>query len=101
VIVERIIASSTRLPACYVQQSYAVLAHDSLDWLHQIKCPVMIMSGSDDPLGGPMATRWMLERLPQAEWEEFEGCSHFFIIEQPERFMASMRQWLTRHTPDI
>jgi hypothetical protein len=56
-VVEGIIASSTRLPACHVQQNYAVPAHDSLDWLHEIKCPVMTMSGSDDPLGGPMATR--------------------------------------------
>jgi 3-oxoadipate enol-lactonase len=100
-IVEGIIASSTRLPACYVHQNYAALAHDSLDWLHEIKCPVMIMSGRDDPLGGPMATKWMIERLPQVEWEEFEGCSHFFMIEQPEHFMASMGQWLTRHTANV
>lgn len=97
--VESIIASSTRLPACYVHQNHAVLAHDSLDWLHEIKCPVMIMSGSHDPLGGPMATRWMVERLPQAAWEEFEGCSHFFIIEDPERFMCRMGRWLETHTP--
>lgn len=98
-VVEQIIASSTRLPACYVHQNHAVLAHDSLEWLHEIKCPVLIMSGSHDPLGGPMATRWMTERLPQAEWVEFENCSHFFIIEQPERFMSHMAQWFERHTP--
>lgn len=97
--VENIIASSTRLPACYVHQNRAVLAHDSLDWLHEITCPVYIMSGAQDPLGGPMATRWMTERLPKAEWDEFEGCSHFFIIENPERFMSNMDGWLSRHTP--
>lgn len=97
VAVEEIIASSTRLPACYVHQNRAVLAHDSLEWLHEIKCPVLVISGSHDPLGGPMSTKWMVERLPQVEWQEFEDCSHFFIMEQPERFMSSMGDWLNRY----
>jgi 3-oxoadipate enol-lactonase len=97
--VEKIIASSDRLPACYVHQNHAVLAHDSLPWLHEITCPVYIMSGGQDPLGGPMATGWMVERLPQAEWDEFKECSHFFIMEEPERFMRNMDAWFTKHTP--
>jgi pimeloyl-ACP methyl ester carboxylesterase len=29
----------------------------------------------------------------------FEGSSHFFLIEQPERFMEVMGDWLSKHTP--
>jgi 3-oxoadipate enol-lactonase len=97
--IEKIIASSDRLPACYVHQNHAVLAHDALDWLHEITCPVLIMSGGRDPLCGPTATTWMVERLPQAEWEEFAASSHFFLMEEPERFMTRMATWYQKHTP--
>jgi 3-oxoadipate enol-lactonase len=97
--IESIIASSTRLPGCYVQQNLAVQRHDTLDRLHEIRCPVLVMSGAEDPLCGPEATRWMLERLPQAQWIEFEGSSHFFFLEQPERFMAAAEGFLAAHTP--
>ncbi|TGD95296.1 alpha/beta fold hydrolase [Methylobacterium nonmethylotrophicum] len=94
--IERLIASSSRLQACYVQQNYAVLAHDTLDRLHEIRCPVLILSGGRDPLCGPTATRWMVERLPTAEWVEFEQSSHFFLMEEPDRFMAVMARWFDR-----
>jgi 3-oxoadipate enol-lactonase len=91
--IERLIGSSTRLQGSYVQQNKAVSSHDVLDRLHEIKCPALIMSGSVDPLGSPLLTRWMLERLPQARHVEFEDASHFFMMEQPERFMGEMGSW--------
>ncbi|MEP9350804.1 alpha/beta hydrolase [Xanthobacter sp. KR7-225] len=97
--VEAVIASSDRMPATYCRQNHAVQAHDVLDRLGEIACPVLIMSGGEDPLCGPEATRWMVDRLPQAEWVEFEGASHFFFMEEPERFMLCMNDFLSRHTP--
>ncbi len=91
--IEAIIASSDRLQACYIRQNRAVQAHDTLDRLHEIACPVFILSGGRDPLCGPLATRWMIERLPQARAVEFEQSSHFFLMEEPERFMAAMDGW--------
>ena len=38
-------------------------------------------------------------RLPQAETVIFEDSSHFFLMEEPERFMQVMNGWLERHTP--
>ena len=29
----------------------------------------------------------------------FEDSSHFFLMEEPQRFMQVMDAWLTRHTP--
>jgi 3-oxoadipate enol-lactonase len=97
--IERLIGSSDRLQACYIEQNKAVLRHDLLDRLHEIACPVLVMSGGRDPLGGPLLTRWMLERLRHAEHVEFTESSHFFLMEEPERFMAVMDDWLARHTP--
>lgn len=97
--VQAVIASSDRSPATYCRQNQAVQAHDVLDRLGEIGCPVLIMSGGEDPLCGPDSTRWMLDRLPQAEWVQFERASHFFFMEEPERFMHHMNDFLARHTP--
>jgi len=94
--IEAIIASETRLQACYVQQSLAVMAHDSLERLHQIRCPVLIAHGGRDPLGSPTGTQWMIDRIPQAEVEFFEDSSHFFFLEEPERFARMLAGWLDR-----
>lgn len=97
--IERLIGSSTRLKACYVQQNRAVSRHDLLARLHEIKCPVLVMSGEVDPLGGPLLTRWMLERLPDVRHVEFPGCSHFFLMEDPGRFMREMDNWFDHVAP--
>ena len=42
------------------------------------------------------ATRALVDGLPQASLEVFEGASHFFLIEQPERFNRLLVDWLDR-----
>jgi 3-oxoadipate enol-lactonase len=97
--IEALIGSSTRLIESYVQQNHAVCRHDLLDRLGEIRCPVLVMSGSVDPLGGPLLTRWMLERLEHARHVQFAGCSHFFLMERPEDFMREMERWLLEQAP--
>lgn len=97
--IEQLIGGETRLQACYSRQNEACLAHDTLERLPQIRCPVQILAGGRDPICPPPATRWMSERLPQAETVIFEDSSHFFLMEEPERFMQVMNGWLERHTP--
>lgn len=92
--VEAIISSEQRLHACYVQQNLAVCAHDALDRLHQIKCPVLIAHGGRDPLGSPVGTQWMIDRIPHAQVELFKDSSHFFFMEEPERFSRMLNGWL-------
>ena len=87
------------MQACYVRQSHACLAHDTLDRLHEIACPVLLMAGGQDRLCGANALRSMAERLPDCDSEVFEDSSHFFLMEEPERFMARMDGWLEAHTP--
>lgn len=97
--IEKLIGGETRLKACYFRQSHAALSHDTLDRLRQIRNPVCIMAGSLDPICGPLATQWMIDRLPQAEVTWFEKSSHFFLMEEPVRFMQVLTAWLARHTP--
>lgn len=92
--IEALIGGETRLPACYVQQNHACLEHDTLDRISQIECPTFIMAGSNDPICSPTAASWISERIPNERTVIFEGCSHFFLMEQPERFMAELESWL-------
>jgi pimeloyl-ACP methyl ester carboxylesterase len=41
----------------------------------------------------------MQELIPQAEVVVFDGSSHFFLVEQFDRFMQTLRDWVARHTP--
>jgi 3-oxoadipate enol-lactonase len=99
--IEQLIGGETRLQACYVQQNYACLAHDTLARLTEIRCPTLIMGGGRDPICPPACTRWMSERIKHAETVVFEHSSHFFLMEEPERFMATMNGWLARHAPQV
>ncbi|WP_210242866.1 alpha/beta fold hydrolase [Pararhizobium mangrovi] len=92
--IEALIGGETRLPACYVRQNHACLAHDTLADLAGIACPTLVMGGTQDPICSPTATGWMSERLAASRTIMFEGCSHFFMMERPQMFMRELVAWL-------
>jgi 3-oxoadipate enol-lactonase len=96
-----LIASASRPPACYIAQNHACLLHDTLDDLDRIACPTLIMAGARDPICSLTATGWMSERIPGSRTVVFEHSSHFFLIEEAEKFMATLREWLAEHTPAL
>lgn len=97
--IERLIGGETRLPACYVRQNHACLEHDTLDALHRIACPTLILAGQQDPICSLTATRWMSERIPGSRTVIFEKSSHFFLMEEPEKFRDTLENWLAGQTP--
>jgi 3-oxoadipate enol-lactonase len=97
--IEALIGGETRLPAAYSRANQACLDHDTRGRLGEIRCPTLIMAGALDPVCSMTATRWMVERLPKAETVIFDKSSHFFLIEERDKFMATLTSWLDRHTP--
>ena len=95
--IEALIGGETRLPACYVAQNHACLTHDTLHRLGEIQCPTLVLGGGDDAICSPTATKWLADGIPGAETMLFEGCSHFFLIEDQERFMDVVGRWLREH----
>jgi 3-oxoadipate enol-lactonase len=55
------------------------------------------MAGDSDPICSLAATRILSDGLPNATTEIFAGASHFFLIEQPQKFNALLLAWLQRH----
>jgi 3-oxoadipate enol-lactonase len=95
--IEKLIGGETRLPACYCRQNEACQEHDTIDQLHAIKQPTLVMAGDSDPICSLTATRWLSEGIPGGRTEIFEGASHFFLMEQPARFIRVLQDWLGSH----
>lgn len=97
--IEQLIGGETRLPACYIRQNEACLSHDTVADLHRIKQPTLIMAGESDPICSKMATKTLSDGLPNAQTEIFQNASHFFLIEQSEKFMNILSSWLKQNNP--
>jgi pimeloyl-ACP methyl ester carboxylesterase len=95
--IEALIGGETRLRACYVQQNFACQEHDTLSRLGQIACPTLIMGGMNDPICSPTSQQWMADGIPGSRLVMFDGCSHFFLMENPQKFMATLNGWIAEH----
>ena len=95
--IEGLIGDESRDKRSYVNLNNAVLAADTMDEIGRIACPVMIMAGRLDPICSPTATGWMQQALPSAETVWFEESSHFFLMEEAEKAMRVLADWLARH----
>ena len=92
--IEMLIGGETRLPACYIRQNEACQNHDTSDKLGLIKQPTLIMAGQSDPICSLMATRVLSEGIPNSKTIIFENTSHFFLMEQADKFNQNLSDWL-------
>jgi 3-oxoadipate enol-lactonase len=92
--IEQLIGGDTRLPACYIRQNAACQSHDTLPDLGRITQPVLVMGGDSDPICSLTATAMLSDGLPNVRTEIFKDASHFFLMEQPEKFMRLLGGWL-------
>jgi len=96
---QAIIGDETRSKISYINLNKACLDHDTLDRLGEITCPTLIMAGAVDPVCSLTAAGWMQDSIPHAETVIFENSSHFFLMEEAEKAMSTIADWLQRHTP--
>jgi L-proline amide hydrolase len=64
--------------------------------LGDVHVPVLVISGEHDE-ATPAVVRPLVEAIPGARWELIEGASHTPHIEQHERFMALVQEFLRAH----
>ena len=95
--IEALIGGETRLPACYIRQNEACQNHDTTTQLANIKQPTLIMAGKNDPICSLTATEIMSKGIVDSETILFDNASHFFLMEQPEKFNQSLKSWLDTH----
>jgi L-proline amide hydrolase len=61
--------------------------------LHDVRVPALVISGEHDE-ATPNVVRPLVDALPDARWELFEGASHSTHLEQPERFLELVESFL-------
>ena len=99
--IEKLIGGETRLPACYIRQNEACQLHDTLPDLARITQPTLVMAGDSDPICSLAATAMLSAGLPNARTEIFAGASHFFLMEQPEKFNKLLVGWLHENATSL
>jgi L-proline amide hydrolase len=67
---------------------------DITDRLSEISVPTLLVSGRYDE-ATPLIVRTIHERIPGARWEIFEESSHMPHVEEPERFLEVVEEFLT------
>ena len=66
--------------------------------LHKIVVPVMGMYGNRDIVVHPDQWKPLLEGVPQARIERFCNAGHFIMLDEPQKFMDSLRDFLDCET---
>ncbi|MCP1108870.1 proline iminopeptidase [Lachnospiraceae bacterium PF1-21] len=64
--------------------------------LKDIKEPTLVIDGGDD-LCTPYIAKYMYDRIPGAEWELFRTCRHMCFVEDNDRYVELMKEWLNKH----
>ncbi len=77
-----------------VGQVGAAVGHSTLDRLHQIKAPTLVIVGTEDKLVPPRSSEVLAERIPNARLVKVEGGSHSFFVEMRGRFNKEVLDFL-------
>jgi 3-oxoadipate enol-lactonase len=65
----------------------------------RIACPVLLVTGEEDPVAPPSAVNMMRERFRRASATVLGKCGHWTTVEKPEECNASLREFLTKNRP--
>lgn len=81
----------------YVRCSQAISGLDTRAALPGIRCPVLIIGGTEDP-GAPLdALRQMNQAIPSSKLLVIEGAGHLSNLDRPEVFSAALKAHLEEH----
>lgn len=76
-------------------------AHDGFARMSDVRCPVLLASGSDSDALGPAIIRSLQDRLPDSRTEELPRIGHFGPLEDPPAVAASIERFLADVGPSI
>jgi pimeloyl-ACP methyl ester carboxylesterase len=78
----------------YLDQMEALSGHSTLDRLHLIEAPTLVMTGTEDRIVPPRSSDEIAERIPNAELLKVDGGSHAFFLEKRRRFNREILDFL-------
>ena len=67
-----------------------------VDKVHAISAPTLLLSGRHDE-ATPATVQPFFDGIPDVKWEIFESSSHMPFVEEPDRYMAVVSQFLAEN----
>ena len=67
--------------------------YDVTEQLKDIKEPALVINGGND-LCTPYIAKYMYDRIPNSRWELFRTCRHMCFVEDTDRYVELMKEWL-------
>ena len=84
-------------PEAFGRQVQAAVRHKAYDRLPQIRCPTLIISGSEDKIVPAENSRILADRIPGAELVVLPKAGHGYPVECAEESNAIVLAFLRRH----
>jgi 3-oxoadipate enol-lactonase len=81
-------------PEGWLAQATAGAAFDAYDRLGAVRAPTLVLHGTSDAVVDVGNAELLASLIPGASVELFEGGGHLFFWEQPDRFVATVRNFL-------
>jgi 3-oxoadipate enol-lactonase len=78
----------------HLRQIEAVMGFNTLDRLHRIKAPTMVLTGTEDNIIPPKYSEHIASLIPNARLVKVEGGSHALNIEMRSRFNKEVLDFL-------
>jgi 3-oxoadipate enol-lactonase len=78
----------------YIKTIEASVAQDRAAPLEKIRVPTLVIAGAEDQVYPPAMARDIARRIPGARLAEIEGAGHLSNLEQPEKFNATVLEFL-------
>lgn len=78
----------------HLEQMEAVVGYSTIDRLHLIKAPTLVITGTDDKIVPPHYSEVLASQIPNARLVKVEGGSHSFFIEMRGRFNREVLDFL-------
>ena len=75
-------------------QGAAAFGFDVIDRLEEIHAPTLVLHGTADNVVDHRNSQLLVDGIPGAHLELFEGLGHLVFWEEPERFAAAIREFL-------
>lgn len=83
-------------PQGYIGCCHAIPKINTTDRLRELRCPVMVMVGEEDPRTPVAVARTIHEALPSSEFVVLKSASHLSNMEQPDVFNKALLAFLGR-----
>jgi pimeloyl-ACP methyl ester carboxylesterase len=74
------------------------MVHDTVERLHQITVPTLVVAGENDIVTPPRYGRVVAEGIPGAEFVVLDGEAHQPFQERPDEFNALVRSFWAKHS---